>query len=183
MAMENQYGRHHTTKFFEVRDQVNLRLHQGFTLPEITNQRTGQQFVGLLTILKHGEKQAYCLKIPPIWKIHPVISVAHLKPATHPADDSYWRPRLDHPGPVEPEEGVKSTGDHYMVEKLLGIRTSQGQTQYLVRWLGYGPEHNVWYDITNLYLAKDLVNKYNQDHEAGTSTRPKESHWAQLAQR
>ena len=31
-------------------------------------------------------------------------------------------------------------------------------------------------------LAKDLVNNYNWDHEAGTSTQPKGSRWAQLAQ-
>ena len=87
----------------------------------------------------------------------------------------YRRPRLDHPGPMEPENNVEPTRDHYMVEKLLGKRTSQGRTQYLVRWLCYSPEHNVWYVITNLDLAKDLVNKYNWDHEAGTFTQPKES--------
>ena len=84
---------------------------------------------------------------------------------------------------MEPEDNVKLTGDHYVVKKLLGKKTSQGQTQYLVRWLGYGPGHNVWYDITNLDLAKDLVDKYNWDHEAGTFTWPRKSRWAQPAQR
>ena len=32
-------------------------------LPGITHQKTGQQFVGLLTILKRVEKLAYRLKI------------------------------------------------------------------------------------------------------------------------
>ena len=84
---------------------------------------------------------------------------------------------------MKSEDNIKSTRNHYVVEKLLGRRTSQGQTQYLVKWLGYGPEHDVWYDITNLDLAQDLVNKYNQDHEAGTSTLPSRSRWAQPAQR
>ena len=175
MAMEDQYDRCHTSRFFEVRDQVNLRLHQGYTLLGITNWKTGQHFAGPVTILERVGKLAYHLEI------HSMISIAHLEQATNPADDLYRRSRLDHQGPVEPEDNMEPTKDHYVVEKLLGKRTSQGQTQYLVRWLGYGPEHNVWYDITNLYLAKDLVNKYNQDHEAGTSTRPKESHWARLA--
>ena len=176
MAMEDQYDRRHTLRFFEVRDQVNLRL-QGYTLLGITNWKTGQHFARPVTILEHVGKLAYHLEI------HFVISIAHLEQAINPADDLYRRPRLDHPGPVKPENNMKPTKDHYVVEKLLGKRTSQGQTQYLVRWLGYGPEHNVWYDITNLYSAKDLVNKYNQDHEAATSTRPKESCWAQPAQR
>ena len=37
MAMKNQYNRHDSPKFFEVGDQVNLRLHRGYMLPGITN--------------------------------------------------------------------------------------------------------------------------------------------------
>ena len=111
-----------------------------------------------------------------------MISVAHLKPATNPANDLYRRPRLDHLGPVEPEDGVEPIRHHYVVEKLPGKRTSQGQTQYLVRWLGYGPEYDVWYDITNLDSAKGLIDKYNWDHEAKTFTRPKESRQARPVQ-
>ena len=111
-----------------------------------------------------------------------MILVAYMEPSTQPSQDPYRRPRLNHPGPVEPEDNVKPTGDHYVIEKLLEKRTSQGRTQYLVQWLGYGPEHDVWYDITNLNSAMDLINKYNWDHEAKTSTRPKGNRQAQLAQ-
>ena len=83
---------------------------------------------------------------------------------------------------MEPEDNVEPNGDHYVVEKLLGRRTSQCRTQYLVRWLSYGPEHDVWYDFTNLNLAKDLVDKYNRDHEARNLTRPKGSRQARPAQ-
>ena len=92
--------------------------------------------MGPLTILEHVRKLAYRLKIPPIWKTYPVISVAHLEPATNPVDDSYQRPRLVHSGPMEPKDNVEPTRDyyveptrdHYVVEKLLGRKTSQGQT-------------------------------------------------------
>ena len=77
MAMKDQYNRRHTPRFFEVGDQINLRFHQDYTLQGITNRKTSQQFVGPLTILKRVRKLAYRLKIPPIWKIHPVILVAH----------------------------------------------------------------------------------------------------------
>ena len=152
-------------------------------LPGITNWKTGQQFVGPLTILECIRKLAYRLKIPSIWKIHLVILITDLELATNPANDLYWRPRLDHLGPMEPENNVEPTGDNYVIKKLLGKMTSQGRTHYLVRWLGYCPEHDVWYDIINLDSAKDLVDKYNQDHEARTFTQPRGSCWAQLAQR
>ena len=90
-----------------------------------------------------------------------MISITYLEPATNLADNPYRRPRLDHPGPLESEKKVESTRDHYVIDQLIGKRTSQGRTQYLVKWLGYGPEHDVWYDITNLDPAKVLVNKYN----------------------
>ena len=112
---------------------MNLRLHQGYKLLGITNQKTGQQFVRPLTILEHVGKLAYRLEILSIWKIHLVILIAHLEPATNLASNSYWRPRLDHSGLVKPEEKVESTGDHYVIDKLLGKRTSQEWTQYLVR--------------------------------------------------
>ena len=119
--------------FFNVENKINLRFHQCYTLPEITNWMTGQQFVGSLTVLEHIKKLVYRLEIPPIWNFHLVILIAHLEPATNPANNLYQRPRLNHPGVVEPEDKVEATGDHYMVEKLLGKKTSQGQTQYLVR--------------------------------------------------
>ena len=89
---------------------------------------------------------------------------------------------MDHLGPIKPKDNVEPIRDYYVIEKLLSRRTSQGQTQYLVRWLGYGPEHDVWYDITNLDSAKDLVNRYNRNHGARTLIQPKRSHWAQFAQ-
>ena len=68
---------------------------------------------------------------------------------------------MNHQGLVKPEEEVEPIGNYYLIEKLLSKWTSQERTQYLVRWFGYGPEHDVWYDITNLDSAGDLVDKYN----------------------
>ena len=50
------------------------------------------------------------------------------KTSYKPADDPYRRPKLDHTGPVKPEDNVKPPGDHYVVEKLFEKRTSQGWT-------------------------------------------------------
>ena len=34
----------------------------------------------------------------------------------------------------------------YSVEKVIRTRRVRGRTQYLVKWLGYRPEHNSWVD-------------------------------------
>lgn len=75
-------------------------------------------------------------------RIHDVISVAQLEPATDPAEDPYRRRRLPMPAVVVDGE------DEYEIEKLLQkrrIRRGRGwSTQYLVRWLTYGPEDDTW---------------------------------------
>ena len=70
---------------------------------------------------------------------------------------------MDHPGPVEPEQDVKNIENHY-IKKLLGKQVTQGQTQYLMQWLEYGLEHNVWYDIQDLKAAARLLSDYKQSH-------------------
>ena len=42
-------------------DMMNLRLLCGYTLPGITNHKTGQQFVRLLKVLEQIERLAYRL--------------------------------------------------------------------------------------------------------------------------
>ena len=100
-------------------------------------------------------------------RIHPVISVAHLEPATNPDLDPYYRPRpqLEHPLPVmvdgEPE---------FDIERLLQkrrVRRGRGwSTEYLVRWSGYGPEDDAWYNVKDLVNAAELVSKFEEESEA-----------------
>ena len=97
---------------------VNLRLHRGYRLPAIRNRKVGQQFVGPLQITRRIDKLAYKLDIPRNWKIHPVVSVAHLEPATTQDMDPFRRPRPNHPGPVF-VEGDTETDKSYEIETLL----------------------------------------------------------------
>lgn len=102
-----------------------------------------QQFVGPLHVKRRIGQLAYEIDIPPNWKIHPVISVAHLEPTSSQQQDPYNRPRPDHPNAVY-VEGDTEDYKSYNVEALLGKRSIKRrgiqQTQYLVRWKGYGPE-------------------------------------------
>lgn len=46
------------------------------------------------------------------------------------------------------------------IEVLLQKGRSHGKIQYLVKWKGYGNEHNVWYDIDDLDNAQELVAEF-----------------------
>ena len=167
MKMKEYYDIRHKPKFFKVGDMVNLRLHRGYSVPSITKRKIDQQFVGPFRVVERIGRLAYRLQLPPIMRIHPVISVAHLEAATDPDQDPFQRPRpqLDHPPPVlvegEPE---------FAIDRLLRkrrIRRGRGwSTEYLVRWTGYGPEDDAWYNIKDLGNAAELVREFEERSEA-----------------
>lgn len=165
MAMKQQYALQHQQRSFKVGNKVNLRLHRGYTLPAVKNKKLQQQFVGPLTVKRQIGRLAYEIDIPSNWKIHHVISIAHLEPATTQDDDPYHRARPDHPDAVY-VEGDTENSKSYEIEALLGKRTGRKhgkqQTQYLVRWKSYGPEYDEWYGKEELENAKELVEKYEE---------------------
>ena len=164
VAMKRIYDQNHLHKSFTTGDMVNLRLHRGYILPVITNEKLQQQFVGPLRIKRGIGPLAYELDIPPTWKIHPVVSIAHLEPASTQADDPYNRTRPNHPGSVY-VEGDTETYKSYELQAILGHRTmkdraSKQKNQYLIRWKGYGPEWDEWHDESELNNVKELVEDY-----------------------
>lgn len=105
---------------------------------------------------------AYRLDLPPHWRVYPVISVTHLEPAPNPHDDPYKRPRLAHLPALSMEGDVGI----YFIEKLLDRRQSRRGSgwcvEYLVRWEGYGPAYDVWYNIKDLDDAMDLIKECDE---------------------
>lgn len=139
-----------------------LRLHHGYRVPGHANRKLSNQRIGPFLIKRRVGNLAYELELPPTMKIHPVVSVAQLEPM--PEDSNpYDRLRENEPGLVE-DEGVEP--DFYEIERLLDRRTNQttSRAEYLVKWKGWGPAHNVWYDVRDLAAAKDLRKQYDELH-------------------
>ena len=135
---------------------VYLRLHHGYKIPGVENHKLHNQRVGPFKILEKVGRLAYRLDLPPLMKMHPVVSVAQLEPARS-TPDSYERAQQP-PPPVE-EDGLT---DLYEIETLLDKRVSRGKVQYLVKWKDCGNEHNAWYDVEDLTRAHDLIEEYEQ---------------------
>ena len=90
-------------------------------------------------------------------------SIAQLEPASNPATDPFGQPQPDHPDSVF----VKGNTDDYKsfeIERLLNKRITRWgcceKVQYLVRWKGYGPEFDRWYNKDNLDDAREVVEDY-----------------------
>lgn len=64
------------------------------------------------------------------------------------------------------QSSTTDEADSYEIEKLLDkreVRRGRGvSTEYLVRWAGYGPEHDAWYNVKDLEDSKDLVDDYER---------------------
>ncbi|CAJ0935640.1 unnamed protein product, partial [Mesorhabditis belari] len=65
-------------------------------------------------------------------------------------------------------------GEVFEVEELLATRVQRKKRVYLVRWKGYGEEHNSWEPETNLMnSAADIVEEFKAQAAKRSSTTPK----------
>jgi RNase H-like domain found in reverse transcriptase/Reverse transcriptase (RNA-dependent DNA polymerase)/Integrase zinc binding domain/Chromo (CHRromatin Organisation MOdifier) domain/Retroviral aspartyl protease/Integrase core domain len=110
------------------------------------------KFIGPFSVESKVGMVAYRLSLPSHVKIHPVFHVSLLKP--YRSDGRVQPP----PPPVLLNEDLA-----YHVERILTHRERKyGKTlrkEYLIKWLGYGPEHNTWEPERNLHCA-DLIKEY-----------------------
>ena len=169
MTQKFYYDRKHQLMFFRKGDQVLIRLHKGYDIPAtaLTGKKYGQQYAGPFKIVDRVGRLAYRLELPDHWRIHNVFTVAQLEPLPD-TEDPFHRPRPDNPPSVF-VEGDTDNWKSYYVQKLLNrrvIRQGRGGklvTQYLVRWEGYGPEHDDWRSIDELTNATALVKEYEEN--------------------
>ena len=100
-----------------------------------------------------------------------MISVAHLEPAK---DDAFNRPQPDHPEPIYVDgdtENMKSFEVEAVLNKRERRRGRKVITEYLIRWVGYGPDYDVWYPLSALNDCKELVEEYEDFHRGNTLVR------------
>jgi hypothetical protein len=63
-AMKRYYDKKHLPKSFNVGDEVMLRLHRGYCIPEAQILQLGLQFAGPFKVLKRIGSLAYKLDFP-----------------------------------------------------------------------------------------------------------------------
>lgn len=131
--------------FLRVGEFALVRLHRGYSIPSTANMTTKlrQQYVGPFKIPEKIGRLACRFDMPGHWQMHPVFTIAQQEPYSDSQDNPFNRPRLTHPPPVY-VEGDTDEWQSYRIKRLLNRRiTRRGRgwmTEYLVRWVGYGPE-------------------------------------------
>ena len=94
-----------------------------------------------------------------------MFSVAHLEPAENPDGNPFKRPVPEQPEAIY-VEGDTPTMQSYELKRLMDRRERilRGKTvvEYLVRWKGYGAEHDKWLKQEELGNAKELLRDYHK---------------------
>jgi len=100
---------------------------------------------------------AYRLKLP-YWikQLHPVFNVVKLTLA--PEDLITGRRTEDHPPPI-----VIDREAEWEVEEILDSRWHWRRFQYLIKWKGYGHEHNSWESASEV-STPELTAEFYRKH-------------------
>ena len=80
------------------------------------------------------------LNVPPSSNVYPTFHTAEVMPFNKNDRSLFPSHELARPRPIFTEEGMQ---EHY-VEKIIDTRKHGRGMQYLIRWLGYGPEEDKW---------------------------------------
>jgi hypothetical protein len=92
-------------------------------------------------------------------RLHPVFNIVKL--TTTPSDPIPGR----HPQPPPPLEVIDGE-DEYLDEKILDSKMFRGRLKFKIKWEGYGPEHDSWEYVTEVYAPERVADFYQRNPAA-----------------
>jgi hypothetical protein len=119
------------------------------------SKKLSHRRLGPFPIVKKVGNGAYRLRLPPsMSRLHPVFNVVKLTPAP---DDPIEGRRLRPPPPPELVDGE----EEWIVEEILDSKVINRKLRYLVKWEGFGIEHNSWEPWDYIH-APELVTNFHR---------------------
>jgi len=154
--MKRYYNRRRTpTPVFNPGDKVFLDASDIRTTRP--SQKLSHRRLGPFVVERRIGPMAYHLKLPHWMKqLHPVFNIVKLTPALD--DPIPGRKLMDHPPPI-----IINGELEWEVEEILDSRWHQRRFQYLVKWKGYGREHNSWESAPEVF-APELIAEFHRKH-------------------
>jgi hypothetical protein len=155
--MSIYYDRKHQPVILKAGDKAYIKLANGIEPGYKIANSSGKLYqlrVGPFQIIEPVGRLAYRLKLPSTWRIHPVISIAHLQPHR---DDPYGR---EEP-PPPPDLDVEGE-EVFEVEAILAKRYNKRRKrhEWRIKWKGYGIEQTTWEPMEHLRNSQTLLDSF-----------------------
>ncbi len=153
--MEKHYNRKKGGRI-EYQPGDKVWLHGSNIKTYAPSTKLAPKWYGPLEIIDKVGKAAYRIKPLPAWKSrkHWVFHETQFIPFVTPKWKSQKKP--DPPPPVD-VGGI----EEYEVEQILGSRMYRRKLEYLVKWKGYGLEHNEWLPYSEIH-ADRLIKEFHK---------------------
>ena len=159
--MRYYYDLKHMPMEFRPGDKVYITLasgaEPGYRLPASISDKLSERRVDPFEVINPVGRLSYKLDIPSHWRIHPVISIAHLEPHV---PDIYDREIPAPPEIIDDEEGQH---EEFEVEDIVRKRYNKRSKrwEYFVKWKNYGSHRNTWEPLEHLLPnAADKVDQF-----------------------
>ena len=113
--------------------------------------------LGPFVVERRVNPNAYRLRLPrSMSRLHPVFNVIKLTPAV---EDPIEGHRTSPPPPPEIYKGE----EEWVVQEILDSKILRGKLKFLIKWEGFGAEHNSWEGADDVF-APDLVTEFYRRH-------------------
>jgi Chromo (CHRromatin Organisation MOdifier) domain len=154
--MARYYDQRHTpAPDYQPRDKVYLEASDIQTTQP--SKKLSHRHLSPFELVKRVGNGAYHLKVPQsMSRLHPVFNVIKLTPA--PSDPIPGH----HPKPPPPLEIVDGE-EEWVVEEVLDSKVINWKLWYLIKWKGFGIEHNSWEPWDSIH-APNLIAEFYQKH-------------------
>jgi len=121
------------------------------------SQKLSYRWLGPFVVERRIRPMVYRLKLPYQMKqLHPVFNIVKLTLA--PDNPITGRKTEDHPPPI-----VIDGEAEWEVEEKLDSCWHRRRFQYLIKWKGYGREHNSWESASEVF-APELTAEFHHKH-------------------
>ena len=159
------YDKQHKNCQLQVDDWALLRLHKRYDISfiAILSKKLSQQYVDSFQVTKKIDNLTYRLNISQHWRIHFVISIAHFESSSSSSTNQ-----------LSSSVFMKEDSDKvkfFEVERLIVRKHTKREVKYLVKWLRYDPEKDMWKNISELENAMNLIREFENANSMITSRR------------
>ena len=150
---------------FHIGDRVLLRT-KNLNIKAPGPRKLFPKYIGPFQILRRIGKVAYELDLPDTMKCHPVFHVSLLKPYL-----SSGRVQPP-PIPLDVDDEVEFEVEQILLHRDIKVG-KRSRREYLIKWLGYGHEHNSW-EPDSAMNCDELITAYWQaTHAAQHARKPR----------